>query len=163
KVTLSMDVGHRVVLDATGAGEVRIEHSNGTTIVLTSSGDVQINANARLEVNASLVEVHAPMARFDGVVQCETLVASTGVAVPPSRGARLRRAGPPGGGRAAPGSGWPAQGAPTPAPPPESRPAIQKYAGTDSVARSLAAPQASLAFEPEDHWQYLAALAPKPP
>jgi uncharacterized protein involved in type VI secretion and phage assembly len=82
KVTLSMDVGHRLVLDATGAGEVRIEHSNGTTIVLTSSGDVQVNANARLEVNASLVEVHAPMARFDGVVQCETLVASTGVVSP---------------------------------------------------------------------------------
>ena len=34
------------------------------------------------EVTASVVNVHAPVANFDGVINCTTLIASTGVVSP---------------------------------------------------------------------------------
>lgn len=53
---------------------------------------------------------------------------------------------------------WPAQGVPTVQRGRDTRPVIQKYAGTDFVDRFLAEPQRSLTFDAGDHWQYLAAL-----
>lgn len=81
KVTVSMRSGHTVVLDD-GAQEVTIEHSNGCKINLNVAGQVTITANATVEVNASTVNIHAPMTVCDGIVKCETLIASTGVISP---------------------------------------------------------------------------------
>lgn len=81
KVTLSMQSGHKVVLDD-AAQDVTIEHSNGCRIHINIAGQVTITANATVEVNASAVNVHAPTVNCDGVVQCTTLIASVGVVSP---------------------------------------------------------------------------------
>lgn len=79
KVTISMQSGHTLVLDD-GAQEVQLRHANGSLIKIDAAGTVTITANATVDVNASLVNVHAPMAVFDGVVQCQTLIANAVVA-----------------------------------------------------------------------------------
>jgi pyruvate kinase len=81
KVTLSMKSGHKVVLDD-GAQEVTVQHSNGCYVKMNAAGQVQIQANATVEITASAVNVHAPVATFDGVVNCTTLVASSAVVSP---------------------------------------------------------------------------------
>jgi uncharacterized protein involved in type VI secretion and phage assembly len=81
KVTLSMASGHKLVLDD-AAQELTVEHSNGCKIVMNIAGQVTITANATVEVNASAVNVHAPVVACDGIVQCTTLIASTGVVSP---------------------------------------------------------------------------------
>jgi uncharacterized protein involved in type VI secretion and phage assembly len=81
KVTVSMESGHKLVLDD-AAQEVTIEHSNGCKIVMNVAGQVTITANATVEVNASAVNIHAPVVNCDGIVQCTTLIASVGVVSP---------------------------------------------------------------------------------
>ena len=81
KVTVSMQSGHKIVLDDT-AQEISVTHSNGCKIVMNIAGQVSITANSTVEVNASAVNIHAPMVVADGVVQCQTLIASTGVVSP---------------------------------------------------------------------------------
>lgn len=81
KVTLEMVSGHKLVLDD-AAQEVTIEHSNGCKITMNVAGQVSITANSTVEVNASTVNVHAPTVNCDGIVQCTTLIASTGVVSP---------------------------------------------------------------------------------
>jgi uncharacterized protein involved in type VI secretion and phage assembly len=81
KVTLSMASGHELVLDD-AAQEVRLTHANGCTITMNVAGQVQITANATVEITASAVNVHAPVATFDGIVSCTTLIASSGVVSP---------------------------------------------------------------------------------
>lgn len=74
--------GQRITL-ADGPGSVRVEDQNGNSITLATSG-VTINASAKVTVNASTVEVsagmitvNAGMAKFSGVVQCDTLIANS--------------------------------------------------------------------------------------
>lgn len=81
KVTLSMASGHRVVLDDGGVS-ITIEHANGSVITLNAAGQVEIRANATVEITASAVNVHAPVATFDGMINCTTLIASSGVVSP---------------------------------------------------------------------------------
>jgi uncharacterized protein involved in type VI secretion and phage assembly len=81
KVTLSMQSGHKLVMDD-AAQEVRLTHSNGCTITMDAAGNVRITANLNVDVTASVMNVHAAVANFDGVVNCATLVASTGVVSP---------------------------------------------------------------------------------
>jgi uncharacterized protein involved in type VI secretion and phage assembly len=81
KVTLSMKSGHMVVMDD-GAQEVKIVHSNGSIITLNAAGQIQIQANATVEVTASALNVHCPTATFDGIVNCTTLIASSAVVSP---------------------------------------------------------------------------------
>jgi uncharacterized protein involved in type VI secretion and phage assembly len=81
KVTISMESGHQIVLDD-GAQELTIEHSNGSKITIDVAGQVTVTANATVEVNASAVNVHAPVVNCDGMVQCTTLIASVGVVSP---------------------------------------------------------------------------------
>ncbi len=81
KVTLSMQSGHRLVMDD-AAQEVRLTHSNGCTITMDAAGNVRITANLAVDVTASVMNVHAPVANFDGVVNCATLVAGVGVVSP---------------------------------------------------------------------------------
>lgn len=81
KVTLSMQSGHKVVLDDV-AQEILIQHQNGCLIRLNIAGQIEIQANATVEVTAAAVNVHAPVATFDGIVNCTTLIASSGVVSP---------------------------------------------------------------------------------
>jgi uncharacterized protein involved in type VI secretion and phage assembly len=81
KVTLSMDSGHTLLLDDS-AQQVQLKHANGCVITMTSAGQVQITANATVEITASALNVHCPAATFDGIVNCTTLNASTSVVSP---------------------------------------------------------------------------------
>jgi uncharacterized protein involved in type VI secretion and phage assembly len=81
KVTLSMDVGHKLVLD-NSARQVTLEHANGCTITFTAAGQIQIQANSTVDVTASVLNVHAPVANFDGLINCQTIICSAGVVSP---------------------------------------------------------------------------------
>ena len=81
KVTVSMQSGHRLVLDD-ASQELTVQHSNGCKIVMNIAGQITITANATVEVNASAVNLHAPTVTCDGLLQCQTLIASTGVVSP---------------------------------------------------------------------------------
>lgn len=76
KITLSMQSGHKLVLDD-AAKSVTVSHSNGCQIVMNSAGQVKITANSTVEVNASAVNLHAPMVKCDGVVKCTTLITNS--------------------------------------------------------------------------------------
>jgi uncharacterized protein involved in type VI secretion and phage assembly len=81
KVTLSTQSGHSVVLDD-GAQQVEISHSNGCRITITIDGKIEIQANQSVDVTAPMLNVHAAMSTFDGVVKCTTLIADVGVVSP---------------------------------------------------------------------------------
>jgi uncharacterized protein involved in type VI secretion and phage assembly len=81
KVTLSMDSGHKLVLQD-GPGKVTLTHSNGSVITIDASGKVSIQANSTVEITASAMNVHCATATFDGLVSCSTLIASSGVVSP---------------------------------------------------------------------------------
>ncbi len=76
KVTLSMKSGHKVVLDDS-AQEVTVMHSNGCVIKMNAAGQVQIQANASVDITAPQLNVHAAMAMFDGVINCQTLITNS--------------------------------------------------------------------------------------
>ena len=85
-VTLSMDSGHRVVLsDATD--EVRVQHSNGCTIVMNAAGQISITANATVEITAGALNVHCPTATFDGIINCQTIITNSVVSASYTPGA----------------------------------------------------------------------------
>lgn len=73
KITLSMQSGHKLVLDD-AAQSVTLTHSNGCKIEMNIAGQISITANATVEITASALNVHAPTAVFDGLVQCQTLI-----------------------------------------------------------------------------------------
>lgn len=73
KITLSMQSGHKLVLDD-AAQQVTLHHSNGCEVVLNTAGQVKVTANSTVEVNASAVNIHAPMVKCDGIVKCSTLI-----------------------------------------------------------------------------------------
>ena len=81
KVTLSMRNGHKLSMDD-AASEIELTHANGCTITFTAGGQIEITANATVELTASTVNVHAPVANFDGIINCTTLIASSGVVSP---------------------------------------------------------------------------------
>jgi uncharacterized protein involved in type VI secretion and phage assembly len=81
KVTLSMDSGHKLVMDS-GTSEIQLTHSNGSVIRFTAGGQIEIQANATVELTATVLNVHAPTATFDGLINCTTLIASSGVVSP---------------------------------------------------------------------------------
>jgi uncharacterized protein involved in type VI secretion and phage assembly len=81
KVTLSMSSGHKLVMDD-AAQEIKLTHSNGCSITMDVAGNVKIQANVSCDVTASVMNVHAGVANFDGVINCATLVASASVVSP---------------------------------------------------------------------------------
>ena len=81
KVTVSMDSGHKLVLDD-AAQEVKLTHSNGSVITFNAGGQIQIQANATVEITASALNVHCPTATFDGMINCTTIICSSGVVSP---------------------------------------------------------------------------------
>ena len=81
RITLSTDSGHQLVLDA-GGQEISVRHSGGSSITLQASGKIEINANAGVDINAPVLNVHTPVANFDGIINCTTLIASAAVVSP---------------------------------------------------------------------------------
>jgi uncharacterized protein involved in type VI secretion and phage assembly len=81
KVTLSMKSGHKLVLDDS-VDEVRLTHQNGSLIVIDATGKVSVQANATVDISAAALNVHCPTATFDGIINCTTLIASSGVVSP---------------------------------------------------------------------------------
>jgi uncharacterized protein involved in type VI secretion and phage assembly len=81
KVTLSTGGGHKIVMDD-GSSEISITHKDGSKIVLSASGQIQITANATVELTASALNVHAASAVFDGSIMCTQMTASVGVQSP---------------------------------------------------------------------------------
>lgn len=81
KVTVSMQSGHKVVLDDS-AQQVTISHSNGCTITMDAAGRVAVQANSSVEVTAPVLDVHAGTANFDGLINCTTLIASASIVSP---------------------------------------------------------------------------------
>ena len=61
---------------------MKLTHSNGCVITFTAGGQIQIQANATVEITATALNVHAPTAIFDGLINCTTLIASSGVVSP---------------------------------------------------------------------------------
>lgn len=76
KVTLSTQSGHKLTL-TDAPQEVKLEHQNGCSITMNMAGQVKIVANSTVQVTAALVDVQAPMAKFSGVVKCETLITNS--------------------------------------------------------------------------------------
>jgi uncharacterized protein involved in type VI secretion and phage assembly len=81
KVTLSMQSGHELVLDDS-AQEIRLQHSNGCSIVFDAGGRISITANSSVDITAPVLNVHAPVANFDGLINCQTIVCSASVVSP---------------------------------------------------------------------------------
>jgi len=81
KVTLSMQSGHKLVLDD-AAQSVTLSHANGSIITFNAGGQIQIQANATVEITASALNVHCPVATFDGLINCTTVICSAGVVSP---------------------------------------------------------------------------------
>jgi uncharacterized protein involved in type VI secretion and phage assembly len=81
KVTISMQSGHTVVLDD-AAQQVEIQHANGSVITFDVAGRIAIQANATVDVTAAALNVHAPVATYDGIINCTTMIASVGVVSP---------------------------------------------------------------------------------
>ena len=74
--------GQKVTLKD-GPGTVTIEDSNGNSVKLETAG-ITVTAAAKVTVNATqvavsagMVTVDAGMSRFSGVVQCDTMIATT--------------------------------------------------------------------------------------
>jgi uncharacterized protein involved in type VI secretion and phage assembly len=69
KVTLSMQSGHKLVLDD-AAKSITLSHSNGSSMVFQQSGDITIKANGQLIITASSVTVDAPSTTHTGSITC---------------------------------------------------------------------------------------------
>ena len=76
KVTLSTKSGHQLILKDSPQ-EVSLEHQNGCKITMNAAGQVKINATSTVDITASVVNVHAPMALFDGTIKCTTLITTS--------------------------------------------------------------------------------------
>jgi uncharacterized protein involved in type VI secretion and phage assembly len=84
--------GQRITLQD-GPGSVAIEDSNGNSIKLepagitiTAAAKVAVNA-AQVNVSAGMVNVDTAMAKFSGIVKCETLIATSVVSASYTPGA----------------------------------------------------------------------------
>jgi uncharacterized protein involved in type VI secretion and phage assembly len=83
KLILETPGGQKLTLKD-GPGTVEVVDSNGNSIKMEPSGitvnaaaKVTITAGAQVEVNAGMVTVNAAMSKFSGVVQCDTMIATT--------------------------------------------------------------------------------------
>ena len=81
KVTLSTKSGHKLLLDDSST-QVQLMHANGCVITFNAGGQIEITANSTVEITASVLNVHAPTANFDGIINCTTMIASASVVSP---------------------------------------------------------------------------------
>src|SRR4051794_19395700 len=77
------DPVHTVVRDD-AARTVTVHSASGFTVTLTAAGGVTIEAAATVEITAASLTVNAPMSTFNGVVTCQTMIATGGGVVSPS-------------------------------------------------------------------------------
>jgi uncharacterized protein involved in type VI secretion and phage assembly len=76
--------GGQTLTLADGPGSISLQDSNGNSIKMEASG-ITINASAKItissgatiDVSAGMVNVNAGMSKFSGVVQCDTIIATT--------------------------------------------------------------------------------------
>jgi uncharacterized protein involved in type VI secretion and phage assembly len=92
RLVLETPGGQKVTLKD-GPGSITIEDANGNSVKLepagitvTSSAKVTVNAGTA-EISTSMLTVNAGMSRFSGVVQCDTLIASSVVSASYTPGA----------------------------------------------------------------------------
>jgi uncharacterized protein involved in type VI secretion and phage assembly len=92
RLVLETPGGQKVTLKD-GPGSITIEDANGNSvrlepagITVTSSAKVTVNAGTA-EISTSMLTVNAGMSRFSGVVQCDTLIASSVVSASYTPGA----------------------------------------------------------------------------
>jgi len=81
KVSLKMESGHKLVLDDS-AQTVTLSHSSGHVITFTAAGVVEITGNLSVDIIAPILNVKAPVANFDGIINCTTLIAKGLVSSP---------------------------------------------------------------------------------
>lgn len=82
KVSVTTPGGHQLVLDD-GGMRVEVTASSGARIELTAAGGVTIEAASTVDVRAAMVTVDAPISQFNGIVKCDTLIASGGGIISP--------------------------------------------------------------------------------
>ncbi|VUD62969.1 hypothetical protein TDB9533_03148 [Thalassocella blandensis] len=82
KIEMRTQSGYRIAVTEESGGEVQIERGGqsvkltSSSIDIDSSGPVNINAS-QVSVSASMVQVDAGMSRFSGVVQADTVIATS--------------------------------------------------------------------------------------
>lgn len=82
KMVLTTPAGYHLTIDDSGAGSVTIEKGGerieltSSGISVTTSGNVSVDAT-QVNVSASMVQVSSSMSSFSGVVQCDTLIATS--------------------------------------------------------------------------------------
>jgi len=81
KVISATSGGHKIVLDDC-TELVEVHHRNGSVITIDAAGIITITATGALELRAPMVKVNSGTASFDGIVECDTLIARTGVVSP---------------------------------------------------------------------------------
>jgi uncharacterized protein involved in type VI secretion and phage assembly len=92
RLVIETPAGQRITLQD-GPGSVRVEDGNGNSVTMatsgmtiTASGPMTIAAST-VEISAGSVTVNAGMSRFNGVVQCDTLISNAVVSASYSPGA----------------------------------------------------------------------------
>lgn len=103
KITLNERSGHEAFIVETpaglklsiqdGPGRIEISDGNGNAlkfeaggVTLNSAATVTINASA-IHLNSSMIEVNAGIAKFAGVVQCDSLISNSVISASYSPGA----------------------------------------------------------------------------
>ena len=96
KITIEDQPGHeRFLIETSGGqkfllqnspGEIELSDGDGNTVTLHAAG-ITVNAAAKVTINAGEIEINAGtfslnsgMAKFAGVVQCDTLICNSVVA-----------------------------------------------------------------------------------
>jgi len=87
-VKFSTPAGLTGTMTDSGGGSIEFTNSSQTSVKIDSSGvtisspsgKVQVTAASEVDVTAPMVNVSASMSQFSGVVQCDTLIATTVVA-----------------------------------------------------------------------------------
>ncbi|MDH3754614.1 MAG: phage baseplate assembly protein V [Acidimicrobiia bacterium] len=72
---------HKLIMDDAGQS-ITIEAPTGAKIELTAAGGITIEAASTVDVSAAMLTVDAPISQFNGIVKCDTLIASSGVVSP---------------------------------------------------------------------------------
>lgn len=149
-----MQSGHKLVLDD-ALQSVTLKHSNGCELVMNIAGQVKITANSTVEINASAVNVHAPMVNCDGVVVQTLITQSVDLAHVHTRGGqRMVNTCHHSWTVTAPWYEWARAGVPSSGR--QTRPLIQKFASDNFIADFIKEPQRSLAFDARDDGLYTA-------
>jgi uncharacterized protein involved in type VI secretion and phage assembly len=94
KVIIETPGGNRITLADGASDAVTIEDSFGNSTTMAGGGVtvrtpsvLKIEAGAKVEVTAAMVQVNAAMSRFSGVVQCDTLITNAVVSASYTPGA----------------------------------------------------------------------------